>query len=357
MAAMKAAKAAGRRSTRGRPAACARGSRAGCGRTACARSRCGLRRPRRPSRRSSAADAFKAKMAAMKAAKAARCCGSRGSGTSARTARCGSRARGGSPPRARPMPEAGARAARGRARAGRVARTRSGRGARGTVGPARDRARAGAVPAGPARRAPRGNDGAPDPTRGEGHRARGMRVGIDLGTTYSLVARMDAEGRPALVPDCAESDVFHTPSVVHIAQNAAFVGRMAEQLLEQDPTIQVIRFFKRLMGVPEPVCYDDNGAAWYPEGVSALLLKKLAFDVESMAQPAAGRGGHHGARALQRPAAQGRPGRGDAGRHRGAWVWWRSRWLPRCTTAWWAACTTRCCSSTTSAAAPSTRPR
>jgi molecular chaperone DnaK (HSP70) len=94
---------------------------------------------------------------------------------------------------------------------------------------------------------------------------------------------MDAEGRPALVPDCSESDVFHTPSAVHIANNAAFVGRMAEQLLEQDPTIQVVRFFKRLMGVPEPVCYDENGAAWYPEGVSALLLKKLAFDVEAMA--------------------------------------------------------------------------
>jgi molecular chaperone DnaK len=110
-----------------------------------------------------------------------------------------------------------------------------------------------------------------------------MRVGIDLGTTYSLVARMDAEGRPALVPDHAESDVFHTPSVVHLAQGAAFVGRMAEQLLEQDPTIQVSRFFKRMMGVAEPVCYDDNGAAWYAEGVSALLLKKLAFDVETLA--------------------------------------------------------------------------
>src|SRR4029453_3400653 len=116
-----------------------------------------------------------------------------------------------------------------------------------------------------------------------------MRVGIDLGTTYSLVARMDAEGRPALVPDHAESEVFHTPSVVHLAQGAAFVGRMAEQLLEQDPKLQVVRFFKRLMGVPEPVCYDDNGAAWYPEGVSALVLKKLAFDVETMTrQPPGG---------------------------------------------------------------------
>ena len=108
-----------------------------------------------------------------------------------------------------------------------------------------------------------------------------MRVGIDLGTTYSLAARMDAEGRPALIPDHSDSEVFHTPSVVHIATNAAYVGSMAESMLEQDPKLQVIRFFKRLMGVPEPVCYDDNGAAWYPEGVSALVLKKLAFDSEA----------------------------------------------------------------------------
>ncbi len=109
-----------------------------------------------------------------------------------------------------------------------------------------------------------------------------MKVGIDLGTTYSLVARMDAEGRPVLIPDQGEPDVFHTPSVVHIAQGAAFVGSMAEALLEQDPQIQVLRFFKRLMGQMTPVCYDDNGATWYPEGVAALVLKKLAFDAETI---------------------------------------------------------------------------
>jgi molecular chaperone DnaK (HSP70) len=108
-----------------------------------------------------------------------------------------------------------------------------------------------------------------------------MRVGIDLGTTYSLVARMDPEGRPVLIPDHAESDVLHTPSVVHIAQNAAFVGRLAEALLEQDPKLQVVRFFKRSMGDPTPVFYDDNGAAWYAEGVTALVLRKLGFDAEA----------------------------------------------------------------------------
>jgi len=109
-----------------------------------------------------------------------------------------------------------------------------------------------------------------------------MRVGIDLGTTYSLTARMDAEGRPALVPDATEPDAYHTPSVVHISQGAAFVGLVADAMLEQDPKLQVVRFFKRQMGVPEPIFYDESGGAWFPEGISALVLKKLSFDVESL---------------------------------------------------------------------------
>ncbi len=94
-----------------------------------------------------------------------------------------------------------------------------------------------------------------------------MRVGIDLGTTYSLTARMDAEGRPALVPDTMASEAFHTPSVVHISQGSAFVGLVAEAMLEQDPKLQVVRFFKRQMGIPEPVFYDEAGNAWYTEGI------------------------------------------------------------------------------------------
>ncbi|HET7746260.1 MAG TPA: Hsp70 family protein [Vicinamibacteria bacterium] len=108
-----------------------------------------------------------------------------------------------------------------------------------------------------------------------------MNVGIDLGTTYSLIARMDAEGRPALLPDYTDPEVVHTPSVVHLAPGAAYVGLLAEALLEQDPQIAVIRYFKRLMGEQQPVHYDDQGRPWYPEGVSALLLKKLRHDAET----------------------------------------------------------------------------
>ncbi len=108
-----------------------------------------------------------------------------------------------------------------------------------------------------------------------------MRVGIDLGTTYSLISEMGVDGRPNLIADASDPEVVHTPSSVHIAGCSAFVGTMAEALLENDPSIQVIRFFKRQLGHAEPVFYDERGQGWLPEAVSALVLKKLVFDAES----------------------------------------------------------------------------
>ena len=108
-----------------------------------------------------------------------------------------------------------------------------------------------------------------------------MRVGIDLGTTYSLVAEMDVEGRPRLVPDAGDPELVHTPSTVQLAAGHAFVGTLAEALLENDPSLAVIRYFKRHFGSREPLFYDDKGQAWLPESVAALVLRKLVFDAES----------------------------------------------------------------------------
>jgi molecular chaperone DnaK (HSP70) len=108
-----------------------------------------------------------------------------------------------------------------------------------------------------------------------------MRVGIDLGTTYSLVAEMDVEGRPHLIPDSADPELVHTPSAVQITPGNAFVGTLAEALLENDPTLTVIRYFKRHFGSKEPVFYDERGQAWLAESVAALVLRKLVFDAES----------------------------------------------------------------------------
>src|SRR5512138_2870499 len=108
-----------------------------------------------------------------------------------------------------------------------------------------------------------------------------MRVGIDLGTTYSLIAEMGVEGKPTLIPDCNDPELVHTPSSVHIAGCNAFVGTLAEALLENDPSLAVVRFFKRQLGSAEPVFYDDKGQGWLHEAFSALVLKKLVYDAEN----------------------------------------------------------------------------
>jgi molecular chaperone DnaK len=107
-----------------------------------------------------------------------------------------------------------------------------------------------------------------------------MNVGIDLGTSYSLVARVQPDRTVSLMPDCVQQDLFHTPSVVCFAHRAAYVGRMAEVVLEEEPHLTAIRFFKRQLGSRDAIHFDQDGAAWRAEGVAALLLKKLRFDAE-----------------------------------------------------------------------------
>jgi molecular chaperone DnaK len=108
-----------------------------------------------------------------------------------------------------------------------------------------------------------------------------MNVGLDLGTSYSLVARVQADGTPTLMPDCVQQDLFHTPSVVCFAHQAAYVGRMAELLLDEEPHLDAIRFFKRHLGSGEPVHFDHGGGGWRAEALAALVLKKLRYDAET----------------------------------------------------------------------------
>lgn len=107
-----------------------------------------------------------------------------------------------------------------------------------------------------------------------------MKVGIDLGTTFSLVSALGPDGKAFLIPDTTFRQDLFTPSIVHLRDDHAFVGRMVEPLIEQDPQIEVIRFFKRKFGDANPIFYDKMGTSWYPEAMGALILKKLKFDAE-----------------------------------------------------------------------------
>ena len=106
-----------------------------------------------------------------------------------------------------------------------------------------------------------------------------MHVGIDLGTTFSLIAHVDARGIPVLFPDRNEAERFKTPSVVHIGPEGALVGQAVEELLEDATELPVARFAKLSMGQDKPIFVDQLGRAWHAEAISALILKKLVRDV------------------------------------------------------------------------------
>ncbi len=101
-------------------------------------------------------------------------------------------------------------------------------------------------------------------------------VGIDLGTTYSVVAQLDRDGKPITLAN-DEGDLT-TPSVVYFDKVNTVVGREAIKAAEFEPE-RVARFAKR-----------DMGEGFYhrailgnqipPEVIQAVILKKLKQDAE-----------------------------------------------------------------------------
>lgn len=106
-------------------------------------------------------------------------------------------------------------------------------------------------------------------------------VGIDLGTTYSVVSHLDAQGRPASVLN-AEGDVT-TPSVVFLDQAGVVVGKEAVHAAEFEPD-RVARYPKRYMGQKE-YPHLVRGEHWQPEVLQAAILRKLKLDAEQKLGP------------------------------------------------------------------------
>ena len=99
-------------------------------------------------------------------------------------------------------------------------------------------------------------------------------VGIDLGTTFSVIACLDSSGRPQTVPN-AEGDLL-TPSAVFFDRDNTVVGKEALKAGAIEPE-RLAQFVKRDMGNPvysEPV----NGEHLPPEVIQSLVLEKLKSD-------------------------------------------------------------------------------
>jgi molecular chaperone DnaK len=101
-------------------------------------------------------------------------------------------------------------------------------------------------------------------------------VGIDLGTTNSVVSVLEA-GEPAVIPNAEGART--TPSVVGFSKSGeVLVGEVAKRQAITNPD-RTIRSVKRHMGTNWNV--DIDGKRYTPQEISARILQKLKRDAEA----------------------------------------------------------------------------
>ena len=128
--------------------------------------------------------------------------------------------------------------------------------------------------------------------------AKGKVIGIDLGTTNSVVAIMET-GKPKVIFNAEGAAT--TPSIVGFTDSDRLVGALAKRQAVTNPT-NTIFSIKRLIGrkanskeaegakthLPYKIVSSDNGDAWVevngkkyaPQEISAMILQKLKQTAE-----------------------------------------------------------------------------
>ncbi|MCU0915137.1 MAG: Hsp70 family protein [Planctomycetes bacterium] len=107
-------------------------------------------------------------------------------------------------------------------------------------------------------------------------------VGIDLGTTFSSLAMLNAIGKPEIVPN-ADGDRL-TPSAIYFDEDNPGVIRVGVEALNSrhlNPA-RSVRWVKRHMGEADYKVSID-GKDWTATELSALILKKMRQDAAAQA--------------------------------------------------------------------------
>jgi molecular chaperone DnaK len=101
-------------------------------------------------------------------------------------------------------------------------------------------------------------------------------IGIDLGTTHSVVAHVDADGRPVTIRN--REGELTTPSSVFFDRTTVVVGKEAVKAGQYEPQY-IAQFAKRDVGKSS---YNKTirGEKLPPEVIQALVLQKLKRDAE-----------------------------------------------------------------------------
>lgn len=108
----------------------------------------------------------------------------------------------------------------------------------------------------------------------------GIKIGIDLGTTFSAVAMMDPQkGHPVIVPNTLGEKI--TPSVVQLTDDGRWiVGAEAKDAFEAGET-GCASAFKRGMARDDVFC-TLGGKAYTAVDLSAILLRHLKAETEAV---------------------------------------------------------------------------
>ncbi len=108
----------------------------------------------------------------------------------------------------------------------------------------------------------------------------GLIVGIDLGTTFSLVSVVlpgDPGARPMVLDNAVGEKL--TPSVVALDQDGRLLVGAAAQAMATTHPDRVLRCFKREMGTDKT--WELGGSRFTPQELSAMVIKSLVADAEA----------------------------------------------------------------------------
>ena len=104
----------------------------------------------------------------------------------------------------------------------------------------------------------------------------GNFIGIDLGTTFSVLSAYRDDGKHEIIYD---KERF-LPSVVYFAEDGKIeVGNIAKKALELDQSNVVLQI-KKKMPQNNSFTLDFDGISYTPEDISSFILKKLVNDAE-----------------------------------------------------------------------------